>query len=108
DDGAVQQLATAHVLYRTVRIQYSKRLVSASSPVFDEVERRFRHCGTPMAMVAGYYRATVAFDGNDDALAVSILEAVADAAPQRYKALRAQIEGTRGLVYWGGGGLGEG
>lgn len=108
DDVMVRELAAAHVLYRTVRIQYSKRLVTASAPVFIEVERRFRGCGTPMAIVAAYYRATVAFDGNDDALAISILEAVAGAVPHRYKALRAQVEWTRGVVYVRDGRLWEG
>lgn len=108
DAARARQLAEAHVLYRTARIQYSKRSVSVAAPAFVEVERRFRSCGSPMALVAAYYRANAAYDGNEDALAVSVLQQIADAASPNYKALRAQVEWTRSLLSVRNGRLWEG
>jgi len=102
------RFAEAHILYRTARIQYSKRSVSVAAPAFVDVERRFRSCPSPMALVAAYYRANAAYDGNEDALAASVLKQIASAASPGYKALRAQVEWTQTLLSLRNGRLWEG
>lgn len=86
-------LAEAHLAYRRGRIAYSRQAPVAAEPELRRAAELFARGGSPMALVARYYRANTAFDQNEVTRARRELELLlgeADARPG-YKALGAQV-----------------
>ncbi len=99
DQSRVSTLTKAHRLYREGRLAFRDKDLGTADAKLDASERAFEAGGSPMALVARYYRAAVLYEQTriDDAQA--ILDELAASKPERrgYLALAGQIGWERGL-----------
>jgi tetratricopeptide (TPR) repeat protein len=94
-DGAQRAaLAVAHETYRRGRMAYARQELAAADGDLAASAARFEAGGSPMALVARYYAASVLYDRSEGARAREALEAVdrRTAAHTGYLALRAQTQ----------------
>lgn len=86
-------LAEAHLAYRRGRIAYSRQAPAAAEPELRRAAELFVRGGSPMALVARYFRANTEFDQNEVTRARHELELLLGEAEARpgYKALAAQV-----------------
>lgn len=91
--GVEDDLARAHITYRSARIAIAQRRPSEAIAPLIESEIAFIRAGSPMFLVARYYRAGAMFDSQGAAPARALLEMVEDELGPSYVALR-------GLVLW--------
>ena len=89
------RLAKAHLHYRQARILYGQRRVTDSAPLFEVAAREFADARSPMADVVAYYLANVAYDRSDAAGALDRLKDIDQRTPEKYPALKAEIQWTR-------------
>ncbi|HYC61937.1 MAG TPA: CHAT domain-containing protein [Thermoanaerobaculia bacterium] len=95
-----QSIAQAHLAYRRGRLLYateSARVLGAL-PHLEAAEKQFATAGSPMALVAGYYRANALVDAHQIERAREVMEGVLVNAPEPYRALRAQLQWLRSTV----------
>jgi CHAT domain-containing protein len=96
--GTARPLAKAYLDYRTARIRYSERRVTASESLFIAAANGFASAHSPMYLVARYYGGSIAFDRNATGVALQRFDDVANAAASKYRSLHAQIEWGRALA----------
>lgn len=84
-------LARGHTRYREARLLVRERRVADALPVMQEAEDLLRSGGSPLALVAAYYRAGALFDLNRPVEAHALLDALTQRTLDGYIALRAQI-----------------
>lgn len=90
-------LALAHVAYVRGREAFARRNFAASIPALEEARRVFNASGSPMALPAQLYLATLSLQtGNADRVP-SMLRDLSRHTPERYGALRAQMQWLDGL-----------
>lgn len=92
------EIASAQLAYRRGRILLARRKPAEAVPLLAEAEREFASGGSPMALVAAYFRANAAHDAHDSATASRILDQLSTSVPVRYRALRAQLFWLRALL----------
>jgi len=97
DSDAKQALATAHISYRKARMLYAQRHIEEALPLFEKSQELFRRHGSPMHLVASYYRANAAIDRKDFAAATAFLAEPARASA-KYQALHAEVGWAQGLI----------
>lgn len=90
------RLARAYVDYRTARKAIGQREPSRATALLESAEKRFAAEGSPMALVARYYRAGAVFDARDAAGARRLLDAIAP--HPAYAALQAQVLWERARI----------
>jgi tetratricopeptide (TPR) repeat protein len=91
------RLAEAHTIYRYARIAYSEKKPARAEPGLLHAAKLFAAEGSPMAFVARYYAANVAFDENRTDESAKSLAAIAREIPESYRALNAQVRWEQGL-----------
>ena len=96
--GDADGLARAHVTYRSARIAISRRRPSEAIEPLLAAERVFRRYGSPMELVARYYRAGATFDTDQAESALLLLTDVETRLQPAYNALRAQILWERSRI----------
>jgi CHAT domain-containing protein len=69
-------LAEAHQVYRRGRIAFSRQELSAAEPDLRLAASRFEAAGSPMALAARYYAASVAYARNESGRATGELESL--------------------------------
>jgi len=86
-------LARAHAAYYHARVAYSRQQLTEAEPQLREAAAQFARAGSPMAFVARYFAANVAFDRQETAAANAQLAALLREAEAHagYAALRAQV-----------------
>lgn len=102
-DGAIEagtgdDAARAHLIYRESRLLIRDRKPSEARRKLELAEGQFRALGSPMALMAAYYRAATLFDGRKAAEADSLLDDVEKRLLPGYKSLRAQIVWERARI----------
>jgi CHAT domain-containing protein len=93
-------LAQAHLTYRRGRKMYMTEVgrVLDALPVLAEAERQFAAAGSPMDLVAGYYRANGLVNAQQLEPARASMDRVLERTPARYRALRAQLDWLRSTI----------
>jgi len=91
-------LAHAHVVYMQARAAYIRRALAEASPLFAEARAAFQRGRSSMEWVVRYFEGNVAYDRNDSAEALALLDAVAAAAPSSYRSLHANVDWERCLA----------
>jgi len=94
---AANDLARAHLVYRTGRIRYSTGNPGEAEPVLRRAAALFERGRSPMAIVATYFAANAAFDQNRIHAAMTELLRIRDRTPRTYRALHAQVLWELGL-----------
>jgi len=90
-------LAQAHVAYVRGRVAFARMNLAASITALEEARRGFDANGSPMTLPAQLYLATLALEtGNADRIP-SMLRDLYRHTPDRYGALRAQMQWLDGL-----------
>jgi CHAT domain-containing protein len=86
-------LARAYLTYRRGRKMYATEnaRVLDALPLLEQAEREFASAESPMALIAGYYRANALVDAHEIDRARDLLIRVFEHTPERYRALRAQL-----------------
>lgn len=100
-------LAEAHRMYRSGRLAYRDGHLDEAENQLFVAEEAFRRGGSPMYLVARYYRGSVLYDQNRLRDAETLLDEVANivAAHPGYRALAAQIGWERGACKMANGAL---
>jgi CHAT domain-containing protein/tetratricopeptide (TPR) repeat protein len=108
DRGAAPAaLAEAHRTYRNGRLAYRDQRADEAETQLLAAEEGFRRGGSPMALLARYYRGSVLYDQNRLEEAETLLDQLATgvAAHPGYRALAAQIGWERGACKMATGSL---
>lgn len=85
-------LAQAYRAYFQARLNYTAREVASALPRFDDAIAGFGASGSPMALVATYYRALCLDDLDRVVEASRTLDALASRLEKGHRALRAQVD----------------
>ncbi|HET7434958.1 MAG TPA: CHAT domain-containing protein [Thermoanaerobaculia bacterium] len=99
DDPRRNELAAAHLVYRSGRKDYAQKRLAEGEKELREAAAAFAHAGSPMALVARYYTANTVFDQNAADRARADLLALRAEIPLTYSALIAQVEWEIGLCH---------
>ena len=99
DQKRAEALADAHRDYRDGRLAFRDRRLEAAENKLLAAEEAFTRGGSPMALLARYYRGGVLYEQSRIKEAEQLLDALADTASAYpgYRALAAQIGWERGL-----------
>lgn len=96
--GVADDLAHAYISYRSARIAIAQRRPSESIAPLLQSERAFIRAGSPMFLVARYYRAGAMFDSQRATPALALLKSVEDEMEPSYVALRGQVLWERSRI----------
>lgn len=97
-NGFGDDAARAYITYRDARFLVRDRKPNQAGPKLQLAEKQFRSIGSPMALVARYYRAAAIFDERAADDARTLLDDVASSAPAGYLSLRAQVLWERARI----------
>jgi CHAT domain-containing protein len=102
-------LATAHRLYRDGRIAFRNHHLDEAASKLLAAEKAFAAAGSPMLLLATYYRGSIAHQALRIEEAERLLDSVAASGPEQlgYRALAAQIGWERGMSKLAGGDVSE-
>jgi len=95
-DGATQ--ARAQLVYRNGRLAYRDGNRRVAGDLFGQAELLFANARSPMAFVAGSYKAATLVDGGDSSDGLALLDALEARRNPSWLALHAQIETERALA----------
>jgi CHAT domain-containing protein len=98
DKECALHIAQAHQLYYDARLLYQQRDVAKSMPMFQEVQRVFSECRSPMREVAAYYVSSAQFDAGQTLDAEKSCRRLLSASVPGHRVLRAQILWTFGNI----------
>lgn len=98
DTNETAPLVSAYTAYDQARRLLSERRPTEATPFLTEAERDFARGGSPMALVARYYRAAAMFDRRHTEEAIALLDDVEAKAEQQFQSLRAHCLWERSRI----------